>query len=137
MNINDYENIKLLKLTWNTRIIIKIRAIILYIPSLSTFTWNAWTIGLKTMTEKAVTFKNKIRNWRCDCGKNISVFINLLSTIRGRRVIGISGFLIWPKPWWHWYLILVLNFGEVRMVQLAKYTLHSSTPVPLESFQIF
>ena len=31
----------------------------------------------------------------------------------------------------------VVNFGEVRRAQLAKSTLLTSTPVPLESFQIF
>ena len=39
------------------------------------------------------------------------------------------------KPWWNWYLTPVLNFGEVRRVQLAKSThLHVGA---LGSFQIF
>ena len=52
----------------------------------------------------------------------------------GRRVIGISDLV--KKPWWKWYLTPVVNFGEVRRGQLAKWTLLTSTLVPLGSFQI-
>ena len=55
----------------------------------------------------------------------------------GRRVIGISGSLIWSKPWWNWYLTPVVNFGKVRRAQLEKSTLLTSSLVPLGSFQIF
>ena len=55
----------------------------------------------------------------------------------GRRVIGISGSLIWSNPWWNWYLTPVVNSGDVRMAQLAKFTLHTFTLVPLGSLQIF
>ena len=55
-----------------------------------------------------------------------------------RRVIGISGFLIWSK------VLMELIFNpcgefrcEVRRVQLAKSTLLTSKLVPLGSFQIF
>ena len=41
------------------------------------------------------------------------------------------------KPWWNWYLTPLVNFGEVRRVQLAKSTLLTSSLVPLGSFQIF
>ena len=41
------------------------------------------------------------------------------------------------KPWWNWYLIPVVNFGEVRRAQLAKFTLLTSTLVLLGSFQTF
>ena len=45
---------------------------------------------------------------------------------------------LWPgqKPWWNWYLTPVVNFSEVRKVQLAKSTLLTSTFVSLESFKI-
>ena len=54
----------------------------------------------------------------------------------GRRVIGISGSLIWSKPRWNWFLTPVMNFGEVRRVQLAKYTHPTSKLVPLGSFMV-
>ena len=60
-----------------------------------------------------------------------------LGTIWGQRVIGITGSLIWSKPWWNWYLTPAVNFGKVRRAQLAKSTLHTSSLVPLGSFQIF
>ena len=47
----------------------------------------------------------------------------------GKTVIGISGSLIWSKT-------LVVNFGEVRKVQLAKSTLLTSKLGPLGSFHI-
>ena len=47
----------------------------------------------------------------------------------GRRLIGISGTLIWSKS-------PVVNFGEVRRAQLAKSNLLTSTLVPLGFFQI-
>ena len=55
----------------------------------------------------------------------------------GGEGIGISGSLIWSKPWWNWYLTPVVNFGEVRRTQLVKSTFLTSTLVPLGSFQIF
>ena len=56
---------------------------------------------------------------------------------KGRRVIGISGSLIWSKPLMEQILTPVVNFGEVQTAQLAKSTLLISTLVHLESFQIF
>ena len=53
-----------------------------------------------------------------------------------RRVIGISGSLIWSKTLMEPILIPVVNFGEVRRAQLAKSTLLTSTLVPLGSFQV-
>ena len=44
---------------------------------------------------------------------------------------GSKGWLGFPdlwsrqKPWWNWYLTPMVNFGEVRRVQLAKSTLSS------------
>ena len=61
-------------------------------------------------------------------------------------VIGINcyiervGFLyLWSgqKPWWNWNLTPMVNFGEVRRAQLAKFILLISTSGPLGSFQIF
>ena len=45
---------------------------------------------------------------------------------------------IWSgrKPWWNWYLILEVNFGEVRRTQLAKSTILASTLEPLGSFKV-
>ena len=40
------------------------------------------------------------------------------------------------KPWWNWYLISVVDFGEVRRAQPAKSTLLTSTLVPLALFKI-
>ena len=53
----------------------------------------------------------------------------------GRRVIGISGSLIWPKTLME--LTPVVNFCEVRKAQLAKSTLLTYSLVTLGSFQIF
>ena len=52
----------------------------------------------------------------------------------GRRVIGISGSLIWSTPSWNRYLTPVVNFGKVRRAQLAKSSHLTSTMVPLGSF---
>ena len=54
-----------------------------------------------------------------------------------RRVIGISGSLIWSKTLMELVFNSCVNFGEVRRAQLAKSTLLTSTLVPLGSFQIF
>ena len=46
---------------------------------------------------------------------------------------GVEGWLGFPDPWcgrkprWNWYLTPVVNFGEVRSVQLAKSTLLTSS----------
>ena len=53
----------------------------------------------------------------------------------GRRVIRISGSLIWSKTLMELYLTPVVNFGEVRRAQLAKSSLLASTLVPLGSFK--
>ena len=55
----------------------------------------------------------------------------------GRRVIGISGSLIWSKTLMELKFNLLVNFGEVRRAQLTKSTLLTSTLGPLGSFQIF
>ena len=47
---------------------------------------------------------------------------------------GISGSLIWSKTLMELIFNLVVNFGEVRMAQLAKSTLLTSTFVPPEIF---
>ena len=57
--------------------------------------------------------------------------------IRGRRLIGISGSLIWSKTLMELMFNPVMNFAEVRRAQLAKSTLLTSSLVPLGSFQIF
>ena len=54
-------------------------------------------------------------------------------------MIGISGSLIWSKSLMELILTPVVNFGEVRRVQLVKYTLLTSTLVPwdlLRSFKV-
>ena len=60
---------------------------------------------------------------------NIKIYI-----YKRRRLIGISGSLIWSKT-----LIFnpVVNFGEVWRAQLAKSTLLASALVPLDSFKYF
>ena len=55
----------------------------------------------------------------------------------GRRVIGISGSLIWSKTLMELIFNPVVNFGEVRRAQLAKSTLLTSSLVPLGSIHIF
>ena len=58
--------------------------------------------------------------------------------IWGRRMIGISGSLIWSKTLIELILLTpVVNFDEVQRAQLAKSTLLTSSLVPLGSFQIF
>ena len=61
------------------------------------------------------------------CALHFKVFI-----ISSNILNGWSG----QKPWWNWYLAPVVNFGEVRRAQLAKFTLLTSTLGPLGSFQI-
>ena len=52
-------------------------------------------------------------------------------------MIGISGSLNWSKTLMELiYLTPVVNFGEVRRAQLAKFTLPTFTLVPLESFKV-
>ena len=36
------------------------------------------------------------------------------------RWLGFPDLWSGQKPWWNWYLTLVVNFGEVRRAQLAK-----------------
>ena len=55
----------------------------------------------------------------------------------GRRVIGISGILIWSKTLMELIFKPCVNFSEVRRAQLAKATLLICTLVPLGSFQTF
>ena len=55
----------------------------------------------------------------------------------GRRVIEISGPLIWPETLMELIFNPLVNFVEVRSVQLYKYTLLTSRFVPLGSFEIF
>ena len=52
----------------------------------------------------------------------------------GRRVIGISGSLIWSKTLMELIFNLVVNIDEVRRTKLAKSTLFTSTMVLLGSF---
>ena len=79
----------------------------------------------------------------CDClgtpysDMCFSFALNLLSY----TPTGGEGWLGFPdlwsgkkKPWWNWYLTPVENFGEVRMTQLIKSTLLTSTLVPLGIF---
>ena len=54
---------------------------------------------------------------------------------RGRRVIGISGSLIWSKTLMELYLTPVEKFGEVWRAQLAKSTLLTTTLVSLDLFR--
>ena len=55
----------------------------------------------------------------------------------GRRVIGISGSLIWSKTLMELAINSCGELSEVWWAQLAKSTLLTSTLVPLGSFQIF
>ena len=64
--------------------------------------------------------------------------MDCLLFIRGRRVIGISGSLMWSKT----LMELIFNPSgefrcEVQRAQLAKSTLLTSMSVPLGVFQIF
>ena len=61
----------------------------------------------------------------------------ILYTNAGEGWLGFPYLWSGQKPWWNWYLTLVVNFGEVRRTKLAKSTLLTSTLVPLGSFQIF
>ena len=63
-------------------------------------------------------------------------FLKAFVVLWGQRVIGISGALIWSKPWWNWYLTPAVNFGEARRAQLAKSILLTSTLLPLGSFKV-
>ena len=54
----------------------------------------------------------------------------------GRRVIGISGSLIWSETLTELIFPPVVNFGEVRRAQLAHCP-HLHVGEPLGSFQIF
>ena len=51
--------------------------------------------------------------------------------------LGFLDFWSGQKPWWNWYLITVVNFGEVKKAHLAKTTLRTSTLVPLGFFRYF
>ena len=55
----------------------------------------------------------------------------------GRRVIGISGSLIWSRTLVELNLTPVVNFGEVRMVQLNQIHSPHLHVGPLGSFRIF
>ena len=55
----------------------------------------------------------------------------------GAKDDGISGYLIWSETLKVLKFNLLVNFGEVRMTQLAKSTLLTPTFGPLGSFQIF
>ena len=48
--------------------------------------------------------------------------------------LGFPDFRSGQKPWWDWYLTLVVNLGEIWMAQLAKSTLLTSTLVHLALF---
>ena len=54
----------------------------------------------------------------------------------GRRWLGFPDIWSDQKPWWNWCLTPVVNFGEVRRVQLAKSTLLTSSLMPLGSFEV-
>ena len=57
---------------------------------------------------------------------------------RGRRVIGISGSLIWPKTLIELtFNFFVVNFGEIRRAHLAKSTLFTSSWCPWDLFRSF
>ena len=51
--------------------------------------------------------------------------------------LGFSDLWSGRKPLWNWYLTPVVNFGEVRKVQLAKSTILTSALVPLDLFRSF
>ena len=55
----------------------------------------------------------------------------------GRRVIGISGSLMWSKTLMELIFNPVVNFGEVRRAQLAKSTLMTSSRCPWDIFRSF
>ena len=58
----------------------------------------------------------------------------LISTVymgnRGKGWLGFSDVWSGRKPWWNWYLTLLVNFSEVQRAQLAKSTLLTSKPGP-------
>ena len=51
--------------------------------------------------------------------------------------MGFPGVWSCQKPSWNWYLIPVMNFGEVWRAQLAKSTLLTSTLGPWDIFRTF
>ena len=55
----------------------------------------------------------------------------------GKEWLGFSDLWFSQKPWWNWYLTPVENFGQIRRAQLAKFTLLTSTLVPLDLFWSF
>ena len=55
----------------------------------------------------------------------------------GRRMIGISGSLIWSKTLIELIFNLVVIFGKVRRAQLAKSSLLTSSLVPLGFLRSF
>ena len=55
----------------------------------------------------------------------------------GEGWLGFQDLWSGQKPWWNWYLTPVVNFDEVRLAQLAKSTLLTSSLVPLGSFRSF
>ena len=64
-------------------------------------------------------------------------FVDISIYTRGRRVIGISGSLIWSQTLMELIFNPCCEFREVRRAQLAKSILLTSPLVPLGSFQIF
>ena len=72
--------------------------------------------------------------------KNTPAQLNAICT--SNPITGGKGWLGFPdlwsgqKPRWNWYLTSVVNFGEVRGAQLAKFTRPTFTLLPLGSFQI-
>ena len=56
---------------------------------------------------------------------------------RGEGWLGFPDLWSGQKPWWNWYLTLVVNVDEVLRAQLAESTFLTSTLVPLGSFRSF
>ena len=64
-------------------------------------------------------------------------YIGFYKKYRGRRVIGISGYLIWSKTLMELISNPVVNFGEVRRAQLANSTLLPPRWCPWDLFRSF
>ena len=72
--------------------------------------------------------------WPINIQYNVIIIIAYIN-IGGEGWLGFPDLGSGQETWWNWYLIPVVNFGEVRRAQLAKSTLISAL-LPLESFQM-
>ena len=58
---------------------------------------------------------------------NFTFLAAVVSALRRSSVSQLyTVYITGQKPWWNWYLTPVVNFGKVRMVQLAKSTFIST-----------